>query len=407
MPLFEYKGRTAQGDLVHGRIEAESADAVARQLFNTGITPIDIDAATERTDAFAQLRLIASARAPGHDDILLFTRQMYSLTKAGVPLVRGLAGLRESTRNPALRDAIGNVIESLGAGRDLAASLAAHPRIFNALYISMIRVGESSGRLDESFDQLYRYLSVDKETRKQVKAALRYPAFVLATIAAAIFVLTVKVIPTFAEVFARFDMELPLFTRMILAFSGFMANWWLPILLASGAGIAGFLLWKRSETGRYRWDRTKLRFPVAGSIILRATLARFARAFAMAYRSGVPMIQTLSLCARAVDNEFVGARIGDMRNGVELGESVSRTAAATGLFTPLVLQMITVGEETGALDDMLDETADFYEREVEYDVRNLASLIEPMLTIGIGFMVLILALGVFLPMWDLTQIATR
>lgn len=407
MAVFEYKGRTAQGDLVHGRIEADSADAVASQLFNTGITPIDIDAAPARADAFAQLRLALGSRPPRHDDILLFTRQMYSLTKAGVPLVRGLVGLRESTRNAVLREAIDRVIESLGAGRDLAASLAAHPRIFSPLYISMIRVGESSGRLDESFDQLYRYLSVEKETRKQVKAALRYPVMVLVTIAAAIGILTVKVIPTFAQVFARFDLELPLFTRMILAFSGFMADWWPAILLVTGATTAGFLLWKKTETGRYRWDRTKLRFPIAGHIILRAALARFSRAFAMAYRSGVPMIQTLSLCARAVDNEFVGARIGDMRNGVERGESVSRTAAATGLFTPLVLQMIGVGEETGALDDMLDETADFYEREVEYDVKNLASLIEPMLTVGIGAMVLILALGVFLPMWDLTRIATR
>lgn len=407
MAIFEYKGRTAQGDLINGRIEADSADAVANQLFNTGITPIDIHSAAEKHSAFTQLNQVLGSKRPGIDDLLLFTRQMYSLTKSGVPLVHGLRGLGQTTRNPQLRDAVFGVVESLESGRELAVSLARYPKIFNALYISIIRVGENSGRLHEAFDQLYKYLSVEKETRKQVKAALRYPIMVISAIIIAVVILTVKVIPAFAGIFARFDMELPLATRIILGLSNFMANWWMVLTVAAIAAIGGFMLWVRTEDGRYRWDRTKLHFPVAGNIILRATLARFSRAFAMAYRSGVPLIQTLTLCSRAVDNEYVGARIADMRNGVERGESLSRTSTATGLFTPLVLQMINVGEETGALDTMLDETADFYEREVEYDVKNLASLIEPILTVAIGIMVLVLALGIFLPMWDLTQIARR
>ena len=407
MALFEYKGRTSQGDLINGRVEADSADAVATQLFNSGITPIDIATARVQSDAFRQISLAFGARRPTHDDVLLFTRQMYSLNKAGVPLIRGLIGLRESTRNAVLSAAINDVVESLEAGRDLATSLTRHPKIFNPLYISMVRVGENSGRLMESFDQLYKYMVVEKETRKQVTSALRYPIMVVAAIVVAVMILTVKVIPTFAQIFERVDLELPFFTRVILAISGFMANWWLVLLIAAIAGFIGFRLWIKTEEGRYRWDKMKLGFPIAGNIILRATLARFSRAFAMAYRSGVPMIQTLTLCSRAVDNEFVGARIADMRNGVERGESISRTANATGMFTPLVMQMMAVGEETGALDDMLDETADFYEREVDYDVKNLASYIEPVLTIAIGVMVLILALGIFLPMWDLTQIARR
>lgn len=407
MAVFDYRGRTSQGDLVTGRLEADSADAVASQLFNTGITPIDITAGGTETDVFGQISRALGSRRPSLDDVLLFTRQMYSLAKAGVPIIRGLVGLRESTRNQILSAAVGDIVESLEAGRELSTSLARHPRIFNALYVSIVRVGENSGRLAESFDQLYGYMVVEKETRRQVKSALRYPIMVVIAIAVAIMILTVKVIPTFAQLFERFDLDLPLSTRIIIGFSGFMANWWAIILTAAIAAAIGFQGWIRTEAGRYRWDKMKLGFPVAGDIILRATLARFSRAFAMAYRSGVPMIQTLSLCARAVDNEFIGARVADMRNGVERGESVSRTASATGLFTPLVLQMMSVGEETGALDDMLDETADFYEREVEYDVKNLAALIEPVMTIAIGIMVLILALGIFLPMWDLTQIARR
>ena len=405
MATFEYKGRTAQGDLVTGQVEADSADAVAVQLFNTGVTPIDIAERQVRTDALSRLARGLSGRRPALDDVLLFTRQMYSLTKAGVPIVRGLAGLRDSTRNAALQAAIADVIESLESGRDLASSLARHPSIFTSLYVNIVRVGEDSGRLEESFDRLFAYLTLEKETRKQVKAALRYPVFVLTVLTAAIFLLMMKVVPTFADVFERFDLKLPLATRIIIGFSEFIAQWWPALLVAAIAGVVGFMLWKRTEVGRYRWDKMKLRFPVAGDIILRATLARFSRAFAMAYRSGVPMIQTLSLCGRAVDNAFIAARIGDMRDGVERGESVSRTAAATALFTPLVIQMMQVGEETGALDDMLNETADFYEREVEYDIKNLASLIEPMMTITIGIIVLILALGIFVPMWDLVQIA--
>lgn len=407
MALFDYKGRTSQGDLINGRVEADSADAVATQLFNSGITPIDIATARAQNDAFRQISLAFGSRRPTHDDVLLFTRQMYSLTKAGVPLIRGLIGLRESTRNAVLSAAINDIVESLEAGRDLATSLARHPKIFNPLYGSMVRVGENSGRLTESFDQLYKYMVVEKETRKQVTSALRYPIMVVTAIVIAVMILTVKVIPTFAQIFERVNLELPFYTRVILAISGFMAEWWLVLLGALVAAVTGFRIWITTVEGRYRWDKMKLGFPVAGNIILRATLARFSRAFAMAYRSGVPMIQTMTLCSRAVDNEFVGARIADMRNGVERGESISRTANATGMFTPLVLQMMAVGEETGALDDMLDETADFYEREVDYDVKNLASYIEPILTIAIGVMVLILALGIFLPMWDLTQLARR
>lgn len=407
MPHFEYRGRTAQGDLISGQVEGDSLDSVANQLFNTGVTPIDIKEAPQRQSAEHSLVKLFATGYPSLDELVLFTRQMYSLTRSGVPIIRGLQGLMESTRNERLREALEDIADTLEAGRELSVGLARHPRIFNALYISIVRVGEETGRLEESFQRLYQYLNLEKETRKQVKSALRYPTIVIAAITVAIFIVTTWVIPKFAQIFSRFDIELPIYTRIILGVANFMQAWWPALLASMLAAIVGFIFWKRTPEGRYRWDRAKLKFPVAGQILVRATLARFSRAFAMAYRSGVPLIQAMTLCSRAVDNAFIAERIVDMRNGVERGESVSRTAAATGVFTPLVLQMMSVGEETGALDDMLDEAADFYEREVEYDVKNLASLIEPIITVMIGVMVLILALGVFLPMWDLVQIAQR
>lgn len=405
MAIFEYRGRTAQGDLVTGRLEADSMDAIASQLMNTGVTPIEIkETAADRRESVS-LRRLLGGDWPSIDEMVLFTRQMYSLTKSGVPLIRGLLGLAETVRNDKLRDALHDIVENLEAGRTLSMGMARHPKIFNSLYVNIVKVGEETGRMEEAFQRLYQYIDLEKETRKQIKSALRYPLIVITAIIIAIAVITIWVIPEFARIFTSFDLELPWATKVILAISGFANAYWPIVLLMVIGATVGFLYWKRTEEGRYIWDRSKLKFPIIGDIIRRGTLARFSRAFAMSYRSGVPLIQTMNLCGRAVENRFLEARIAEMRDGIERGESVSRTAMTANMFTPLVLQMIRVGEETGALDDMLDEVAGFYEGEVEYDVKNLATLIEPILTVGIGVMVLILALGVFLPMWDLVQIA--
>ena len=401
MPHFLYKGRNARGDAVVGRVEADSADSVANQLFNLGITPIDIDVYVEREDPLARwLRKLGAGR-PSTEDMILFSRQMYTLTKAGVPLVRAFKGLADSTRNVVLREAVLDIIETLESGRDLATAFSRHPRLFSPLYVSILRVGENSGALEEAFLRMYQYIALDKSIRDKIKSALRYPAIVMIAIAIAIGVITLFVVPAFAKVFAQGGVELPWATRAILAVSAFMVAYWWMLLGALVSVAVAFRSWVRTDEGRYRWDKARFRIPIIGDIILRATLARFARSFSVTYRSGVPLVQALTLTSKAIDNEYLGARILAMRNGVERGESLLRTAGGVGLFTPLVLQMIAVGEETGQVDDMLEEVAGFYEREVEYDVDRLATLVEPVLIVAIGIMVLVLALGVFLPMWDL------
>ena len=401
MAQFVYKGRNNRGDAVIGRVEADNADAVANQLFNLGITPIDIDLYVEREDPLAQWLRKAGFGQPTAEDMILFSRQMYTLTKAGVPLVRGLKGLADSTKNLVLREAVLDIVENLESGRDLASGLSRHPKLFSNLYVNVVRVGENSGALEEAFLRMYEYLLLDKQTRDKIRAAIRYPIIVVCSIAIAIAIITLWVIPAFARVFAQGNVELPWATRAILAVSNFMVeSWWL-VLAALLAAAVGFVLWIRTERGRYRWDKVRFDIPIVGDIVLRATLARFARSFAVTYRSGVPLVQALTLTAQSIDNEYLGSRILTMRNGVERGESLLRCSAGVGLFTPLVLQMIAVGEETGQVDDMLEEVAGFYEREVAYDVDRLATLIEPILLVMIGAMVLVLALGVFLPMWDL------
>jgi len=405
MSAFQWRGRNARGQLVDGRVEADSSDAVAQQLMRLDITPIEIESAPSLAEEGNGLRRQLGLDRPGINDLILFTRQMFTLTKAGVPIIHGLRNVSQSTRNPQLRRAIDDVVDALESGRDLASGLAQNPGVFPAMFVSIVRVGESSGNLEQAFAQLTDYLELERDFRARLKQALRYPAMVIVAMFIAVAILMTFVIPAFAEFFARFDAELPLPTKLIIAASNFTAEWWWLILLAIGVALLGFRSWIRTESGRYRWDRMKLRLPVVGKILFQGTMARFARTFAMTYRSGVPLIQGLTLTARAVENEYIGQAVNDMRTGIERGEALSRTAAATGLFSPLVLQMLGIGEETGDVDAMLTETAEYYEREVDYDLRNLSAYIEPILLVFLAVLVLVLALGVFLPMWDVGRAA--
>jgi len=303
--------------------------------------------------------------------------------------------------------ALDDIADTLESGRDLASGLGRHPDIFPPLYVSIVHVGESTGRLEAAFEQLARHLELEKETRDRIKQAMRYPTFVIVAMAVALAIINLFVIPAFAKVYGSFRLELPLATRILIAVSDFTVQAWPWLLAGLVAAVVAVRLWLQSEAGRRQWDRWKLKLPVVGDIVLRATLARIARAFAMVQRSGVPVIQGITLVARGAGNAYVAERVLMMRNAIERGESLLRAASATGLFTPLVLQMIAVGEETGAVDELLDEVGGFYEREVDYDLRNLSETIEPILIVMMGVLVLILALGVFLPMWDLVQIARQ
>jgi MSHA biogenesis protein MshG len=405
MPYFAYKGRDTGGHMVQGVLEGADSGTVAGQLFNTGVTPVEITPSAGPRVAGPDFLARLTAKRVTNDEVLLFSRQMYTLLKAGVPIMGALKGLQESADNPTFRQVVQEIRESLDSGRELSASLARHPKVFSPFFISMVRVGEQTGTLEEVFLRLFAHMDFEKFMREQVKTAIRYPAFVIAAMAIAIVIINIFVIPVFAKIYQGFKADLPVLTRGLIAFSNFMVDYWPVMLGALVAAVFVFRSYVRTEKGRLNWDRLKLRIPVAGKIILRATLARFARSFSLAMRSGVPVVQALVLVAHTVENEYVARRIDGMREGVERGESILRTASAAGVFTPIVLQMVAVGEESGALDDMLSEVADMYQREVEYDLKSLSAQIEPILIIALGVLVLLLALGVFLPLWDLGAVA--
>jgi MSHA biogenesis protein MshG len=405
MPHFAYKGRDERGQMVQGELEGASSGVIAGELVGLGVTPIEITAAAAPEEAGRDLLARFTEKKLTSIDVLLFSRQMNTLLKAGVPMISALQGLETSSENKSVARLMRELRQGLESGNDLSTCLAREPKVFDPFYVAMVRVGEFTGTLQEVFLRLFRHLEFERFMRDQVRSAVRYPTFVIITMAVAVMIINVFVIPTFAKAYAGFKAELPAITKGLIAFSNFTVSYWPALLVALVVLAGGFRWYIKTQRGRLAWDEFKLKIPIAGVIVRDATLARFARSFGLAIRSGVPAVQALSIVAGTVDNEYMGRKIEAMREGVERGDSLRRAAGAIGIFTPLVLQMMTVGEESGELDEMMSEIAEFYERDVEYSLKNLASQIEPVLIIGLGILVLLLALGVFLPMWDLGSAA--
>jgi len=400
MAQFSYTARKSSGELATGVLEAADASSVAQILSGRSFIPIEItENSQEQTAELSQITFFTPKITL--DDLVIFSRQMFSLAKSGIPILRAMKGLAETTNSKRMAAALHDVAEQLERGRTLSSALNKHDKVFGRLFVSIVHVGENTGKLDEAFLQLSFYLEREQETRKQIKAATRYPMFVLIAIVIAMVIMNIVVIPIFAEMFLSFGAELPLMTRILLATSNFFITKWAYLVVGITLGIFLLIRYLRTETGRYKWDKAKLKLPIVGSIFERTLLGRFARSFSMMLVSGVPLTSALNLVAEAVSNAFMAERILGMRKNIEKGESLSRVANSSKLFTPLVLQMISVGEETGRVDELLAEVAEFYEREVDYDLKSLTSKIEPILICVVAGMVLVLALGIFTPMWDM------
>ena len=403
MPQFKYAGKTAQGGAQNGVIEAASAQAAAQALLSQNVVPTSITEA-KRGNAASSEGLSAISlfeQKVGIDELIIFARQMYSLLKAGIPIIRAIKGLSENASHKRFQEILKDIADQLEQGRNLSAAMAKYERIFTRLTISVVVVGENTGKLDDVFLQLALYFEREQETRKRIKSALRYPTFVIIALVIAMFILNLFVVPVFTQMFERFNTELPIMTRVLIATSDFFVNYWWLLLIGIVGAIVVVKQYVNSEVGRLKWDRIKLKLPVVGSIIERSLLSRYSRSFSMILRAGVPLTAGLSLTADAVDNAFMQQRIREMRQGIEKGESLLRVSKNSELFSTLVLQMVAVGEETGRLEPLLEESADYYEREVDFDLKSLTAKIDPILIGFVAVMVLILALGIFTPMWNM------
>ncbi len=399
---FRYRGKDDRGILQQGSLVAANADAAASELMRRGITPLTIREQQEQASLVDRLNKMPLFRKKVTlDELIVFCRQMYALTKAGIPLIRTMRGLADTTRSPVLAEVLEDVTSRLEGGTTMATAMQAHPEVFSELFISMIHVGENTGMLDDAFKRLSEILELERDTKRRLKQALRYPTFVVVALLAALMVVNFLVIPKFASVFNKLGADLPFLTQVLVGTSNFLIGYWYVMLFVVAAG--GLLLrqWRRTEQGELTWDRYKLRMPIIGPLLELITLSRFARNFASMLAAGMPVTTALTVVADATDNAWISKHIKEMRMGIERGESLLRTARQSGMFTPLILQMIAVGEETGSVDDMLNNVADFYDEDVDYGLKRLAESIEPILIVAMGVLVLILALGVFLPIWDL------
>ncbi|NOT12007.1 MAG: type II secretion system F family protein [Methylococcaceae bacterium] len=403
MPQFHIKARNSAGELVDNFIDADNPMLAAQIISNRGMIPISITPKEQTLNFSENFNHWLALNQLNLTDLMLFCRQMYSMTKAGVPITRALRSLIESTRNRALVDALKDIAKRLESGSALAPAMNNHKKIFTPLMINIINVGESSGGLDLAFLQLSNYLGREKETETRIKSALRYPMMVIVAITIAMVIVNIYVIPAFRGVFDKMHAELPWQTKLLMSISEFMVSYWPYLLLAVVILMTALIRYINTSAGRLRWDKLILSLPAVGSIIERSTMERFSRSFAMILNAGVPLIQGIAIVSAAIGNTYVGSRLDQLRIGIEKGDTISRMARSTQLFPPLVIQMIMVGEETGNISDMLLEVANFYETEIDAELKNLASVIEPILIIIIGIMVLVLALGIFLPMWNLSS----
>jgi len=405
MALYEFKARDKKGILRSGEREGTSAEAVANQLVEDRLIPIAVEEVRKSERLQINLEKYLPAPKVSLDDMILFCRQMHALTRSGIPIMRAVYGLGDTSKNPALKEILKDVGNVLSRGNTLSQALKGHSDQFTPLFISMVHVGESTGNLDEAFAQLVGHLEMERDTSKKIKAALRYPTMVISAILIAIVVVNIAVIPSFANVFKKFGADLPAATQILLATSNFFVQYWWLLLSLTAAAIVGFIKWKRTPSGAYNWDKFKLKLPVVGGLLNRVALSRFTRTFSMLSKAGVPILQALDVSAEAIGNRHIEHNVKEMRYGIERGDSLSRTANASGMFTPLILQMIAVGEESGAIDQLLKDVSDFYDEETDYDVKNISAAIEPIMLVFMGAMVLVLALGIFLPLWDLGSAA--
>lgn len=404
MAQYKFQGHSSQGQAVNGQVEAVNAQAVAGQLAGRGITPVKIEEVPKSEDYLKKINVLLGSEKVSAVDLIMFCRQMYTISKAGIPLTRGIRGLSASLKHEHFQHVLNEVVDRLEAGTSLSAAMKNYPKIFDELFVSMINVGESSGKLEEVFLQIGFYIERDEETKKRIKSAMRYPSFVSLALIAAVTTVNIFVVPAFADMFAQFGAELPIVTRLLIGSSNIFVNYWHILLIVSIGGTVGLIHYINTKEGALKWGQYKLRMPIVGDLIDRASMARYARSFSLMLRAGVPITQSLNLCAAAIDNPYLEQKILKIKEGIERGESLMRTHLQSEMFTPLVLQMVSVGEESGQVEELLSEVAEFYEREVDYDLKTLTDRIEPILIVSMAIFVAILALGIFLPMWSMFEV---
>ena len=405
MPTFAYKARDASGKLVNGINEAISAEALAENLKKLGYAVLSISI-REKKNALEE-SFFDKINGVKNSEVSMFTRQLSTLVDVGVPILTALESINEQSENTILKAAIVQLGVDIKSGVSLADALAKHPKCFNQTYISMVKAAEASGTLSQALARLAILLEYEEATRNKIKAATRYPITVTTALVIAFIVLTMFVLPRYAQIYSSFKIDLPLPTRILLGISFIVTHYWYFVLIGAVLVIIALNRYINTEKGRQQWDSLKLRLPVFGPLFLKISLSRFTRISGLMLKTGVPVLRVLDHVSNVSGNVIVSASINKIKEGVNNGKDMASTMKHDKLFPPIAIQMVALGEESGKLDDLLTKCADFFDSQVDLIIQNLTSLLEPVLVVGLGLGVLVMALSVFLPMWNLVNVIKK
>lgn len=402
MALYRYKARDEKGTAITGTVEAPTMDQAGAHLDSLGYLPIAIREYQPASFInFAELFV----RSIPPEDIIFFTFQISTVLGAGISLLDGMRIVGQQMKNIQFKAIIETACSDIEGGSSLSESLAKHPNLFPEIYTNMIRAGEASGKLEEIFKRIAEMAEHEAETREKVKTAMRYPKMVVFALIVAFTIVVGFVIPRFVLIFKQFKVPLPLPTRMLIGLNDFIQAYWI-LLVSLIAVVSLFVIWfSRTDRGIYIWDSLKIKVPLLGSLFLKSALSRFTNILGLLNQSGLPIIENLQVTARTIGNVIVAQAIDKIRESVYSGSGLAEPMKKIALFTPLVIQMVAIGETTGMLDDTLQKVSKYYDIEVENETRRLALYLEPMLTVVLGVMVLFFALAIFMPMWDMTKFA--
>jgi type IV pilus assembly protein PilC len=400
---FTYKVRDRAGKTVEGQLEADNAQLVVSKLRSMGYVPIEIQQ-TSGKSLQKELKIPGFSDRVKLKDVAVFSRQFATMINAGLSLLRALYILAEQTENKALADVANQVRIDVEKGASLSQALSKHPKVFNRLYISMVKAGEIGGVLDSVLLRLADTIEKQVELRRKVKSAMTYPAVVAVLVLVIVTAMLLFIIPMFEDLYAELGGKLPAPTQALINLSKFVRQFWWLIFGGEIAAVVLFRKWIASEGGRRQWDSLKLRAPVFGSLVRKTALARFSRTLSALVRSGVPILESLDIVAETAGNHVVAEAVRDTQQAVKRGEPLAHKLQDHAVFPPMVVQMMSVGEETGALDEMLDKIADFYDQEVEATVDALTSLIEPLLIVVMGVCVGGMVISLYLPMFNIIKL---
>ena len=409
MPKYSYEAINETGASISGVIEAESLDAARTLLLNRGYIPSRVAGASERTllPGISWESLQQRVGGVSMQELILFTKQFRTMFLAGVPIMRLLEVLEVQVMNPKLKQIVTEITQDVREGSPLSDAMAKHPKTFNTLYRSMIKAGEASGTIPEVLHRLIYILEHEHKIKSDVKSALQYPIIVVAALGIAFFVLLNYVIPRFVGIFARVGVELPWPTKVSLFLHHLLTDYWFFSLALLIGLIVGAGYYLRTEQGKFVRDAFLLRVPLLGPLFMKAAMSRFASIFSILQSSGVPVMNSLQILSGTIGNTAIAREFDQVKDRVEEGRGISGPLSTARYFTPMVIQMVAIGEESGQLDEMLQAVSVHYDDEVAFAVKRLSDAIGPVLVVGLAFVVGFFALAVFLPMWDLTKIATK